>query len=83
MRTAAGAEVMTGHRMILNAVSLIDLPGELPAPVLDTCRLIQRTKLVVKRQSAYNMPPRLNQWIALIRQAIKMVISSLGLLDSM
>ncbi len=48
MRTAAGAEVMTGHRMILNAVSLIDLPGELPAPDLDTCRLIQRTKLVVK-----------------------------------
>ena len=66
MRTAAGAEVMTGNRMIINAVSLIDLHGELPAPVLDTCRLIQRTKLVVERQSAYNMPPRLNQWSMLL-----------------
>ena len=83
MRTAAGAGVMKGQKMITNAVSLIDLPGESSSPVLVTCKLIRRIKLVVKRQSAYNMPPRLNQWIALIRQAIKMVISSLGLLDSM
>ncbi len=66
MRTAAGAEVMKGQKMIPTAVSLIDQPGELPVPVLDTCRLIRRTKLVVERQSAYNMPPRLNQWSMLL-----------------
>ncbi len=66
MRTAAGAEVMKGQKMIPNALSLIDLPGELQAPVLDTCRLIQKTKLVVERQSLYNMPPHLNQWSMLL-----------------
>ncbi len=48
MRTAAGAGVMKGQKMITNAVSLIDLPGESPPPVLVTCKLIRRTKLVVK-----------------------------------
>ncbi len=66
MRTIAGAGVMKGQKMITNAVSLIDLPGESPPSVLVTCRLIQRTKQVVKRQSAYNMPPRLNQWSMLL-----------------
>ncbi len=66
MRTAAGAQVMKGQKMNTNAVSLIDLSGDSPAPILVTCRLIQRTKLVVKRQSVYNMPPRLNQWSMLL-----------------
>ncbi len=66
MRPAAGAEVDERLKKILNAVSLIGMPGELPATVLDTCRLIQRTILVVERQSAYNMPPRLNQWSMLL-----------------
>ena len=48
MRTAAGAEVMKGQKMILNAVSLIDMPGESPSSVLVICKLIRRTKLVVK-----------------------------------